>query len=342
MAAKNKLIYTSTEGMTPEEWLGFRKQGIGASEVGYIMGLSPYKSKLELFYEKITPNVIISEDSIPAFMGKFMEEHIATMWQYWQEGGDQLDMQKNFREKRKIRSMQRVNAYIQNPKYPWLFVSLDRRINKYDDRGNGCLEIKTIGGFEADKWEGGIPPYHVVQVNTQMLVTGWKFGELAIFKDGRYLDVYPFEPHRGIRKEIVKQTFDFYERVKRGRTLITQKYVYEKNFNTAKVREVEAELMRLEPDPDGSEALANFLKEKYLNPDPVSERPGTLEEYEIAKKHLQLKAQQRELNNGILLAENTLKNNMKNTECITFGTGGRLYWKQDSGGSRRFMNKIVL
>ena len=50
---QGNLIYTSTVNMAPDDWLMFRNRGIGASEVGYIMGLSPYKSNVELFYEKI-------------------------------------------------------------------------------------------------------------------------------------------------------------------------------------------------------------------------------------------------------------------------------------------------
>jgi len=340
--AASKLIYTSTDGMTNDDWLRFRKQGIGASEVGYILGLSPYKSKLELFYEKISPNIFHDVESIPAFMGKFMEEHIATMWQYWKEGGTQMDMQDNYRLKNKVRTMQRVNAYIQNPKYPHLFVSLDRRINKHNGKQNGCLEIKTIAEYEARKWEGGIPAYHVAQIHTQMMVTGWNYGEIAAFKDGRYLEVYPFKPHAGFRKEIVKQTTDFWARVASARILMTQKFEFEKNFNMKKVQEIEAALMRLEPDPDGSEALANFLKEKYLNPEPVSERQGTLHEFEEAKRHLILKSKNKELKERLTLSENTLKNSMKNVECLTFGEGGRLYWKKDASGSRRFINKIAV
>lgn len=339
--AKSKLIYTYTENMSHEDWLRFRKRGIGASEVGYVLGLSPYKSKLELFYEKISPQIFINEDSIPAFMGKFMEEHIATMWQYWKDGGDQMEMQRNFKTNNKIRTMRKVNAYIQNPSFPHLFVSLDRRF-RHVTLGSSCLEIKTIGGFEANKWEGGIPAYQVAQIHTQMLVTGWRYGELAAFKDGRYLDVYPFKPHAGMRREIIKQTSDIWKRIERGRILMTQLYEHEKSFNMRKVKKVQAELMQIEPDPDASESLANFLKDKYLNPEPISERLGTLEEFEVAKQHLILKDQQKGLNDGILLAENTLKNNMKNIERITFGDGGSVYWKQDAAGSRRFMNKIVL
>ena len=33
-----------------EEWLAFRQTGLGASDIGTLMGLNPYKSKIELFF----------------------------------------------------------------------------------------------------------------------------------------------------------------------------------------------------------------------------------------------------------------------------------------------------
>ncbi len=340
MKTTNKLVYTSTVGMNDKEWLYFRKRGIGASEVGYIMGLSPYKSNVELFYEKLAQGLGINVDTVPTFMGKYMENVIADLWQYWED--DQIKMQANYNAGRKVRTMQRVNAYIQNPKYPHLFASLDRRINKYDKNGNGCLEIKTLGGYEAGKWEAGVPPSHIVQVNTQMLVTGWKYAELAILEDGRYLNVYPFKPHKGITSAIIEKTTDFWQRVEQARKCLTQKFEAEQNFNTRKVREIEAELMRLEPSPDASVALADFLKEKYRESEIMSERLGTLEEFEAAKEHLALKEQSKSIDTAILLKENTLKTAMREKECLTFGEAGKVIWKNDSSGARRFKNKVTI
>ena len=340
MQAKSKLIYTSTNGMPTDEWLAFRKRGIGASEVGYVMGLSPYKSNVELFYEKLAQGVSNNPDTVPTFMGKYMEAVIADLWQYWES--DQMQMQDNYNNGRKVRTMQRVNAYIQNPKYPHLFASLDRRINKHGKKGNGCLEIKTLGGWEAEKWEAGVPPSHIVQVNTQMLVTGWKYAELAILEDGRFLNVYPFTPHKGITKAIIEHTTEFWQRVEKARICLTQKFEAKKNFNTRKVRELEATLQQLEPTPDGSVALADFLKEKYREAVILSERMGTLQELDLAKEHYLLKEQKKHIESEILLKENTLKSSMRETECLTFGEAGRVFWKNDSGGARRFSNKIIL
>ena len=335
---QGNLVYTSTVEMSPDDWLGFRGRGIGASEVGYIMGLSPYKSNVELFYEKIGEKLGYNLENIAMFMGTEMENFIANLWQFW--GGDESSLIENFRKGEKIRSMQKVNAYIQNKKYPHIFVSLDRRINKYDERGNGCLEIKTISGFEADKWEGEIPPSHIVQVQTQMLVTQWKFGELAVLRDGRFFDVYPFEQHKGIQRAIVKETTDFWRRVERARIVLTQKYEANKNFNTRDVRAAEAELMQLEPNADGSSALQDFLKEKYKNAEPNSERMGTDSEFILAHDHLKLKDEKKILDEKILLKENSLKKSMREIELITFGDNGKIYWKNGTDGTRRFQNKV--
>jgi predicted phage-related endonuclease len=35
------------------EWLQMRQQGIGGSDIAAILGQSPFKSKLEVFYDKI-------------------------------------------------------------------------------------------------------------------------------------------------------------------------------------------------------------------------------------------------------------------------------------------------
>ena len=65
---QGNLVYTSTVEMSPDDWLGFRGRGIGASEVGYIMGLSPYKSNVELFYEKIGEKLGYNLENIAMFM----------------------------------------------------------------------------------------------------------------------------------------------------------------------------------------------------------------------------------------------------------------------------------
>ena len=49
MSAKN---LASTENMPYEDWLEYRKQGIGGSDASVVCGISRYKSPVELWMEK--------------------------------------------------------------------------------------------------------------------------------------------------------------------------------------------------------------------------------------------------------------------------------------------------
>jgi len=334
----SELILKSTADMSPEDWLRYRKRGIGASEVGAIMGLSPYKSSIELFYDKIGEEIGYSIENMAMFMGKEQEPFIASMWQYWE--GSQESMIANYRAKKLVRKCQRVNAYVHNPKYPWLFVSLDRKINKHGTRGEGTLELKTIGGWEADKWESGIPPSHITQVQTQILVCEFEYGELATLRDNRYFDVIPFEKHASICESVIGQTKEFWDRVEKARVILTRQFEAKRNFNQAAVDDLTAQLHELEPAPDGSDAFNDFLKKKYQIALP-GERPGTLEQLETARAHKDLGEKIKELESQKQLHSNVLKNDIRDgCERLDFGANGYVSWKANTNGVRMFLNKV--
>ena len=141
---RSDLIKVSTVGMPKSEWLKFRENGIGASEIATIMGLNRYKSAHQLFYEKVE-GATEQEDSIAMFMGRYNEDSIAGLWQYWET--DQLTMMQNSAEKKVIRRCRKTNAYLINPEFPHLFASLDRVINKNGTDKEQALELKTISAF---------------------------------------------------------------------------------------------------------------------------------------------------------------------------------------------------
>ena len=45
-----KLI--ATAGLSREEWLRYRKKGIGGSDAGAVCGLNPYSSPIKVYYDK--------------------------------------------------------------------------------------------------------------------------------------------------------------------------------------------------------------------------------------------------------------------------------------------------
>ena len=332
------LQFIPTHQMTQDDWLSYRYTGIGASEVGTIMGLDEYKSSIELYYDKIGMTPRYNFENLSMFLGKEQEEFIAKMWQYWD--GTVEGMIRNYRNGNIIRRCFKVNAYVRNPDYPWLFVSLDRKICKHSGKGNGSLEIKTMSGYVADKWESGIPPKHTVQLQTQMLVCRFMYGELAIMEDNRNFEVIPFTRIQNICDGIVEWTRSFWERVEKGTKLVNQKFEAERNFNYRLANECQAEIDNLAPPPDGSMAYTEFLKKRFNNP-ALSERRGSMQEFEWARKHLRAKIEIDNLVKEKQLYENRLKNALGNHQILDFGKDGKVRWTKTSAGTRMFMNKII-
>ena len=338
---RRDLIITPTSEMNYDDWLRFRKRGIGASEVGAVLGLSEYTSSIEIFYDKIGEELNHKVENLAMLLGHETEPLNAKLWQYWE--GSEESIVKNFRAKRIVRKAQQVRGYVQNPKYPWLFVSLDRKINKHiwqgEPRGEGALELKNMSGFEVNKWEYGIPAPYLVQVQTQCLVCDFDYGELCIMKDGRRIEVHQFERNIEICEAIIEQTHDFWKKIERGRILKTQLFEAERNYNKIKADEIRAEIQMLEPEPDGSDGLEKFLKEKYRK-GTEGERAGQPSELEWGIKHLNAKNTIKEQQKIVQEAENHLKYSMREIEILNFGSNGKIYWQNDISGKRVFRNKL--
>jgi putative phage-type endonuclease len=338
---KRNLIFTSTDGMSNRDWLQFRTRGLGASDIGAVLGFSEYCSPMQKFDEKITLIPKPKFENIAMFLGKQAEDKNAEMWEYWD--GSIEGMIENYYSGKKIRRCRKINAYVQNPKYNWLFVSLDRIINKHtikgQEFGEGALELKNLSSYEVQKWEEGIPTSYLLQVQTQMLVCCFEYGELAIKQDDRNYTVYPFEKNKAICEQIIEQTHEFWQRVEKARKIQTQIYNAKQNFNLRLVEDLEAKLQELEPEPDGTDAVTDFLSYKYKK-GIAGERAGTKEELQWAITHAEKKEALKIVQTQLLEAENKIKNSMREVEVLNFGKEGKVYWTNSKIGSRIFRNKI--
>lgn len=142
-------------------WLEQRKRGIGGSDVAAVMGLSPWKSPLEVWLEKTN-----RADS-PDLSGK---ESVAMGTEL---EGDVLEM---YRRRHPDSRVQRVNAICVDRERPWAQASLDG-IVRDPELGWGVLEIKT--GSRESEWADGVPLHYLTQVTHYLSVTGYKFADVA-------------------------------------------------------------------------------------------------------------------------------------------------------------------
>jgi len=314
-----------------EGWLNFRLRGVGASEVGTLLGLNPYKSKIELFYQKLGFIPLKQDENLAMFYGSRLEDFVANMWQYYDNDAESVIG--NFNTEVKKRFCKPVPGYVLNADYPNLFFSPDRIITKGEtDRivynGNlvtknihGVLEIKTISGFASKQWEGGIPPSYIIQLTTYMIGLETSYGEIVLLEDGRKLTVLPVERNEAIVTEILSAIQDFTDRVEAARADIENVHLYE-------------------PEPDGTQAFESFLNQRYANSE-IKTLQGTPELLEIAINHK--KAQEEGKRQDVIVREysNQIKNYMKEHEALDFGLKGKIVWKTDARGTRALRNNVI-
>lgn len=330
---KNKGTYPwLKELFSTDQWKGFQFPCLGASEVSTVMGLNPYKSIIELYYEKIGIKDVFDQDNAAMFWGRELEEQVCEKWQYWD--GNVEGMIANFSAKNIVRRCRRINSYAQNKAFPWLFVSLDRVINKtktdkevFDE---GSLEGKTISGYAADMWEGGIPPMYVAQLQTQILVFDFGFGEIAILKDGRHFDVIPFDKHEGICESVKRQSKSFFDKVKVGIENYLL-YLYCPDEDQKALHYAECE--RLAPEPDGSVAYEKYLSGAYKDRN-IGGIPGGSVELELARQYVFCNGKLKDFEEIKREASNKLKGFLGDHNKIDLGEDGTVTWKEASNGVR--------
>ena len=46
-------ILVSTEGLPREQWLEYRRKGIGGSDAAAVLGISPFRTGRDIYYDKL-------------------------------------------------------------------------------------------------------------------------------------------------------------------------------------------------------------------------------------------------------------------------------------------------
>lgn len=147
-------------------WLESRRQGIGGSDMGTILGLNPYKTPYELWLEKT---------------GRVEPEDISGRWAVVRGNALESELRKRFRAAHpEMLVTDGTDKQFVSRGKPYLRASLDGILQK-EDGSFGILEIKTAGSRRAGDWhdEDGnlrIPAYYLAQVQFYCLVTGWTWG----------------------------------------------------------------------------------------------------------------------------------------------------------------------
>lgn len=187
--------------LTPEIKLA-RKSGLGGSDAAAILGLSKWKTPLDIFMDKISDDI---------------EEDVNTPNQEWGHRLEPVILQK-FQEDKKllIRPMHEAfklkeHEMLWHPKHKFMFANVDGFI----PAENAVIEIKTADKFLAKDWDiegtDKIPDYYLTQCAHYAEVLGVKKVYIAVLIGGNDYRTYCYEANQRLQDLLVEREKNFWE-----------------------------------------------------------------------------------------------------------------------------------
>ena len=158
-------VLVSTENMPYEEWLEYRRLGIGGSDASVVCGINRYKSPVELWLDK-TGQIPPQEAGEAAYWGTQLEPFVRSEF-----------------TKRTGIEVKQVKELLQSEEYPFMLANLDG-ICEVPDIGTCIFEAKTASAYKAGEWENTIPDEYMCQIQHYMAVTGCAGAYIAVLIGG--------------------------------------------------------------------------------------------------------------------------------------------------------------
>ena len=150
-------VLTSTADLTREAWLTYRRLGIGGSDAASVLGISPFRTGVDLYYDKLGLPMEDSEENWVAMeVGTLLEDLVARIF-----------------AKKTGLEVCPMPVMFQHTEHPWMLADVDRLVNLPDGK-TAILECKTTNYNARDKWEYDgkpiVPQYYETQGRHYMAV----------------------------------------------------------------------------------------------------------------------------------------------------------------------------
>lgn len=163
-------VRIDTSNMPRAEWLRLRQRGLGGSDVSVCMDVNPYKTRFELYTEKIAEEPPEMQDNDFLYFGRLLEPAIL------QAFVDKTGM--------KIADKKEM---VFHEDYPWMYANTDSVIVE-NGKDVGVVECKNISGAVYKYWDEAIPIYYYSQLQNYLEVLDLPFGYFALLIDGHKFD----------------------------------------------------------------------------------------------------------------------------------------------------------
>ena len=180
----------STKELPIEQWLKYRKLGIGGSDAGAVCGLNPYRTAIQVYQDKISEDTA-QIDNEAMRQGREFEDYVAR--RFMEATG------------KKVR---KANFMYYDEENPFMLADVDRMIVGE----NAGLECKTASPFMADKWkDGNIPLHYQIQCYHYMSVMGVDAWYIAVLIYGREFKFYKLERDEELIADLIRIEKEFWE-----------------------------------------------------------------------------------------------------------------------------------
>ena len=186
----NAIRLVNTKNMSYEEWLEWRKKGIGGSDAATVAGLNPWRSPINVYLDKTTVQPP-QEDNERMRVGRDLEDYVA----------------KRFEEATGAR-VRRENYLLQHPEHEFMLANLDRVLIGE----NAFLECKTTGSYSKSEWEEGIPLHYELQCLHYMAVCGFDYCYIACLIGNEKFIYHKIERDEETINNLIAVEKDFWER----------------------------------------------------------------------------------------------------------------------------------
>lgn len=185
----NALVLPHTEPRSPE-WYAQRRNGITATDLPRIMGLSSYGNALSVWNDKLG-RLPADESGEAAEWGHLLEPVVADEWA------------------RRMGYTLSTIGVLANPEHPWMRASCDRLI----DGHNAAVEVKTRNAYVAGKWRDDMPDDVLAQVAWQRIVGQFDYVQVACLVGGQHLVTHRYEEDPDLEALLVESAWKVWESV---------------------------------------------------------------------------------------------------------------------------------
>ena len=181
-------------------WFDARRTGIGGSDVAAILGLSKWKTPLQVYQEKRGELLSDQPDNDAMRWGRYLEPVVRQA--YADATGHEVRV---------------LDQMVRHPRYDFMLANLDGYVLPHNGPRR-VFEAKTARA--ADGWgkpgSDQVPQQYLLQVQHYLAVTGFVVADVAVLIGGSDFRIYEVPEDRELQDMLCDACAEFWERVQRG------------------------------------------------------------------------------------------------------------------------------